>query len=729
MVKRGTRTDKYQETRENPDNSLKDIDSALNTIKTGVETSALKENINEQFLMLNTVKSLYLQYNSLRDNIRWAEWNGNTKRQLRHQLNENIQDLERIWNNLWWDKKSLKKSLKNPNEPIKTKKNAHVYSDLTQYEHDIWELVTYYNQYEQACQTISLWWTTSNIHTVIRSKQDARAARSYEKSDAKYQQSMNEILHSAAITSLWNNDMERYEEYLKLVVNWQIEPSSHPFYKAHEQSFNQLRNTNPSLYQALVPSWAWRTQYRVVVWAPESWTISWSAIRTASQSESFPSRLWKWFGELLWNIFPSIENNPRQKQAREQAGSVLALWWAIFMWFKILKKVFSSKEKNPNKLRDAALRWWWLLSLANWDKIIRCGKDWVQNAFNRHPAEKIQASAELFQKYWLSDTDALKYSEMQVWAPVALMSALHFVPIYDLNAQKIIEYKNNEFQFNYDNYKNYIDNYNRTAEQKKIVLDAWKQLKEDNVTDLAFIWLGIKDWNQLNWLAHWSETKTLADCPEIQEAWLENSELLKSPVNQILFNQWLTPIDTEAQKQIVKEYNAHWWENIRKESELKQLIILRMREWLLKINGEVQYDLENMIKDPNIDLEKKTMKWFENDWWNKIPFDSYKELFDIVWLTQRIKQNFKNKPTAHGNIGDIFKWIKDDEPFHVNIKFPKDRWHIEFNNKEFWSIYWDTDVLKSWTLRKISDTLKWNKQFYCDYLNKRRKKDWKYWRM
>jgi hypothetical protein len=52
------------------------------------------------------------------------------------------------------------------------------------------------------------------------------------------------------------------------------------------------------------------------------------------------------------------------------------------------------------------------------------------------------------------------------------MSALHFVPIYDLNAQKIIEYKNNEFQFNYDNYKNYINNYNRTAEQKKIVLDA-----------------------------------------------------------------------------------------------------------------------------------------------------------------------------------------------------------------------------------------------------------------
>jgi hypothetical protein len=52
------------------------------------------------------------------------------------------------------------------------------------------------------------------------------------------------------------------------------------------------------------------------------------------------------------------------------------------------------------------------------------------------------------------------------------MSALHFIPIYELSAQNIVEYKDNEFKFNYDNYKKYIDAYNRTAEQKRVVLAA-----------------------------------------------------------------------------------------------------------------------------------------------------------------------------------------------------------------------------------------------------------------
>jgi hypothetical protein len=30
---------------------------------------------------------------------------------------------------------------------------------------------------------------------------------------------MNAILHDAALTSLWSDDMERYEEYLETVVN------------------------------------------------------------------------------------------------------------------------------------------------------------------------------------------------------------------------------------------------------------------------------------------------------------------------------------------------------------------------------------------------------------------------------------------------------------------------------------------------------------------------------
>ena len=45
-----------------------------------------------------------------------------------------------------------------------------------------------------------------------------------------------------------------FEEYLEAVANGQIEPSSHPFYKAHAQSFRMIQCTNPSLYQMLTPS-------------------------------------------------------------------------------------------------------------------------------------------------------------------------------------------------------------------------------------------------------------------------------------------------------------------------------------------------------------------------------------------------------------------------------------------------------------------------------------------
>jgi hypothetical protein len=89
---------------------------------------------------------------------------------------------------------------------------------------------------------------------MIDSKKDAKKARKYEKKDAKYQQKMNEILHDVALTSMWNDDMENYEEYLKLVVNGEVEPSQHPFYTKHLKSFQLIKCINPSLYEALVPT-------------------------------------------------------------------------------------------------------------------------------------------------------------------------------------------------------------------------------------------------------------------------------------------------------------------------------------------------------------------------------------------------------------------------------------------------------------------------------------------
>ena len=214
-----------------------------------------------------------------------------------------------------------------------------------------------------------------SLRTKKYSKEDAKRARKYEKIDAKNQKKMNEILHDAALTSLRNNDMERYEEYLESVVNWQVEPSSHPFYKAHSQSFQLIQKTNPSLYQLIAPSWNWRVQYVTVVWRTEWWISSGRTIST--QPESFTSRIGWAFGELLWDIFPSIEQDPRKKQAWSQLGSIAVLWWSIYMWYKVISNLFGKhkRDKDWNIVGNKWLRaaWWWaaLVALTNADKIVK----------------------------------------------------------------------------------------------------------------------------------------------------------------------------------------------------------------------------------------------------------------------------------------------------------------------------------------------------------------------
>ena len=615
MVKKSSGAEKYQSSIENFYNYQDiDTDTALSSVKTGVEAGALKGSIEEQNTMLLQINDLLQKYENLKDWIKWVEGNRKTKNQLKHRLNENINDLRRMERDL----------------------SKHNYQNLTTYKARIWELIYYFEHYEQVRQIITLWWRTSDIHSIIDSEQDARMAKWYEKSDARYQERMNRILHDAALTSLWNDDMERYEEYLEAVVNWQIEPSSHPFYKAHRQSFRMIECTNPSLYKALVPSWNWRVEYVVpVVWRVEGLTSSSTRRISSRQREAFPSRLWKWFWELLWNIFPSIENNPRQRQAWEQFGAVAALWWAVFMWYKMLKNVFSKKAENPDKWWKAIWWWAWLLALTNGDRIAKWWWQWIQDAFNRHPSEKIQASTELFEKYWFSDVDALRYSEMHIWAPVATMSALHFIPIYELSAQKIIEYKNNEFLFNYDNYEEYINAYNWTDEQKAIVLAAWQKLRDEHSLDLWLKALGVEDQNKLNSLAGGSKTKTLAECNEVQTWWENCVERVATGVHKELFDKWLKPKDLDSAKKLIEEYNQNWADQIKK-SDMDKLIIKWMNDWLLEVNtSEKLYEISDMISNSDINLEKRTIAWLTDSRWTPVEFESYKKLFDAAYFMDK----------------------------------------------------------------------------------------------
>lgn len=680
---RKSRTERSRRSPETRDNSFRSFESDLSNLGTSVETGALRENVQEQSVMLAKIEQdLLPKYQSLKSWIRSAEWSGATRRQLEHRLNENIQDLQRIKRDL----------------------NKHDYTNLATYKGRLWELEYYYEHYEQVRQIITLWWRTSDIHSIIDSKQDVKRARRYEKSDAKYQQSMNAILHDTALTSLRNNDMERYEEYLEAVVNWQIEPSSHPFYQAHSQSFRMIQCTNPNLYQILAPSWTWRKQYitfdtgRAVVWTTTS-----SSRRRSSNPELFPSRIGNAFSEQLAEWFPDLESDPRKKEAWWQLASVVAIWWAVFMWYKMLKNLFSKKDKNPNKRRNALLRWGWLLAVTNSDRIISWVYNWFQDIRWWHPSEKIQATTALFEKYWFSNTDALRQAEMHVWAPVATMSALHFIPIYELSTKKIVEYKDNEFKFNYNNYEKYVKACDWTNEQKNTVLAAGQKLRDDNSINLWFAALGISDQNTLNSLAGWSKTKTLAECQEVQ-AWWENCvEWVWSGINAKLFEKWLKAKDLQSAQQIINEYNQNWWDTL-KDDDKNKLIIKWMKDWLLEINdSNVDYKIEDMLNDPDIDLENMTIKWFKS-WANEVKFKSYRELFNTAYLTKKIKYKFQ--------------WAKANsyEPFKINPA-----WQLKFDDKNRYEFFnGDTKIISRKSFINDFPTLKEYKNYYAAYLNERR---------
>ena len=502
--------------------------------------------------------------------------------------------------------------------------------------------------------------------------------------------------------------MERYEEYLEAVVNWQVEPSSHPFYQTHSQSFRMIKETNPSLYQMLVPSWwrrsqwTWSAQYitfdtgRAVVSTTSS---SW---RRSSNPERFPSRIGRAFSEQMAERFPAIEADPRKKEARGQAASVVAIWWAIFMWYKMLKNLFSKKEDNPNKRTNALLRWGWLLALTNADIIGSSVIKWVQDISWRHPSEKIEATTALFQRYWFSNREALRQAEMHVWAPVATMSALHFIPIYELSTKRIVEYKNNEFTFNYNNYERYVKACNWTDEQKNIVLAAWQKLRDDNSINLWFAALGISDQNKLNSLAGWSRTKTLAECQEVQTSWENCVERVSSGVNAELFKKWLKAKDLQSAQQIINEYNQNWWDTLKDEDK-KKLIIKWMKDWLLEVNDpDIDYKIEDMLNDPDIDLENMTMKWFKS-WTNEIKFSSYRELFNTVYLTKKIKYKFQ--------------WAQANsyEPFKINPV-----WQLRFDDRDWYEFFYnDTKVISRKTFINDFPTLKEHKNYYAAYLNER----------
>lgn len=625
----------------------------------------------EQQQMIEHLIVLISQYENLLSDIHSKEGNNGTKHQLQYQLTQNINDLKSIQNDL----------------------QNHTYNNLNTYKARIWELEYFLSHYENVRQIITLWWKTSDIHAIIDSKSDAKHAQRYERRDAKSQQQMNTLLKDTAITSLWNNDMERYEEYLEMVVNWIVEPSTHPFYTAHKQSFNMIQNINPTLYWTLVPHDK-NNRISCVTYCQNLNTWTQSVPYITYENKSFNQKIWEWFANTLEKRW-ALSGDPRQKEARTKAWSAIAIWWAILCWVKILKNLFSSKESNPNKRWKTLLRWWSLLALFNWDKIVKWWKNRFQDAFNWHPAEKTKMIAESFQTYWFADTDAIKIADKYVWAPVATMSALHFIPIYELTNQKIIEYNEWKFHLNLDNYNKYIDQYNWNDDQKKIVKESAQKLNDENsISDwLKAFW--IKTENDLQQITWNDKTKTLAQTDEVKKWYQQCVERLSHWVNTKLYNEWLRAKDTESLDKIIAEYDNNKWEKTANE-----LIIKWLQEWLLAPKDtNKQYSIENIMqysKELNANLENKTIEDLH------INFDTYEEMFDIINLTNFIKENFK------------WKEAKSENPFHIA---PEKLWRIEFDNTQRYEIRKnETDVIKAPTLKSFLDK-KEKREEYVKYLN------------
>lgn len=660
---------------------IEETKTGLDSVKTAAqvcnESKDVQQSIQSEVLsqqkMKKVVAVLLEKYKNLRKWIHGTEWNTATKRELKHWLDQNIKTLNDINREL----------------------DRYNYSDLSQFEARLWQLQYNLDHYEQNRQIVSMWWSTNDIPASVDSVWDAKYLNKSKKRQNKQQLKMNESLRNATITSLRNDDMENYEEYLEAVVNGQVDANTHPFYKRHEVAFNRIRREWPSLYAMLVPSSAGRISY--LTYCEHTWKpilVYNGAVSGDKKNESFVDVVWDQFSEVVAHFVPSIESNPRQKEARSRAWSLLALWWSIIMWVKLIKNLFSKKSNNPDKWKNVAWLWVGLLALTHTDDIYQ----WVQDAFNWHPAEKTKLLAERFQNYWFNnDVEAYKMAENYVWAPIAAVAALHFIPVYELTAKEIIKNGHNGLSFNYDNYKNYIEkNYSWwDSKQKEIVLEAGEKLKDDKLLNDWLRVFGVTSETDLQNMSNGDINKEFGKCEAVEKWWQNCYELFENWPHAELFSEWLKVKNAEDLTEITREYKEN-------KDKVDELILKWMKEWKLEVTWNESFQLANMLNDENINIEQKTIKWLVDSQWKEIKFKSYWEMFRVAHLTEWIKNNFN------------WQSALTPAPFHIDNVF----WNMEFDNTEWYEIWKnETSVLRASTFNNDFPTLNENKQVYVNYLN------------
>lgn len=386
-------------------------------------------------------------------------------------------------------------------------------------------------------------------------------------------------------------------------------------------------------------------------------------------------------------------------QGKDKLGkkiwSIAAVWWAIFLWIQFFKNLFSSGEKNKNKWRKVAWYWAWLLALLKNDEVLKLAQDvsW------RHPEEKATAKEQI-QTYGYTQGESGDLLNYYTAPSMAVLSTMSTFPVSDIISQNIIQTWNNWLIFNYDNYVKYIEALSATnpssytKEWKERVLQDAKRLAESEnmfrawLTALWITWIETLQTMQQKW-------QTLRDAESVHTSYTQYMETLLSWIGADLYKQGL-----KAKPECILLIN----EDLQNSNNKDELIVKWLKAgYLTSTDSDKNYELEEIINDPNIDLKNKTMKWFVNSGGMLIKFDSYEELFDTAHLTNRIKINFAGRPAVSKN------------PFHIDVVTRR----LEFDDVEWYRVWKnETSILKARTFKKTSSILSNNKQFYVDYLNR-----------
>ena len=651
-----------------------------NTSRESAETQQLNQNERSSSTSHESVEWLWSSVEARADELlnRFDEFD---KRPIPKRLWESHKTKERLKSVVRNDiayLKSIKRELK---------RYEYTY-DPEIFQKDLDELENHRKILEDVRQRIVRWDDTSNIPTILWSLRDVKRADKFENKMAKYNQKVNEILKDATLKRLWNEDTEWFQDYLEDVWSWAIEhPEQCRFYKQHERDFLYILSINPTLYATITTCQNPRRQntdqytQQCIAQCTSAWRGNW-AWHCEKQKWIFD----KWgemFSDLLVTTWLIDENDTTKKDAWSKFGKVALLW----LWAFAVYKIITTKKWE---------RWtwiWWTAAVVLW----MANKEWLYKWWNdaiwkSNPTPTEVMNYMNYQATWgtrPTSAEAQDILDNLISPSTTTISAIWDIDINDLVDEHIISTNNNwNFVFDYQKYKEYVENNVVDEKVKELNLQAGERLRDN--PQWLHMWLAAMWITNMTALQElWEKDTTLIQC---DSAW-NYCENLQSPINAEISKEWFKPKDNASWYQIMYENN---WKSAISRGNMARYI----REGLIvpKDNSLALY-----INSPLTNLEHKCMTDCGN-----IRFGTYEELLKAVKLTEWIMTEFKGRTTACNN-----------HPFHLWAFQPGNWlvWNIQFND----GVVIDTDVIHSTilknTLKDISPALDDNKHTYVNYLN------------